>query len=693
MSYTAIYTLPTAVSEPSGLIASVQYPNWYWLQRDGNRPYLYAIKIIDGQMQDLGGGVYYREVTLKQGGSNLSMVDFEDITLNIDTNQIVIADIGDNAHNRNGTGRARPFVCIFNEPNPETATTVEVGSKYQLKWPDGDTSFNRHLPDCESIFYYDGTYYLISKEGVNLNNEGQQNPRVMRLPGTLSSGSVNNLTLVASLTQLASEPKSVHKPMWADMSPDETRLAVGITGGATAPGRQLLVYTVPSGSEGTTGDARITAMVGQEPTFAKEWKADGSFYSMEAGAYKRDTSRDLVMASDNSRKVYYWDAVFYGDTAETPEGTGGCLLGVANQGGDLTRLATVETNLGRNFDVFSTYVSGTTSFPTSKLTDCITEGRILYHKRNGNSVATWQQSAAGSLDSYWTADATAVKNNAAAIRAAGLQVWVGSNHECAVVSDFTTPGGSSDPTVAGPRYVAHFENMVDVWRATMGADIDLVRFVVSSTAYSIAFHDYFQYFIPNASYYDFVGYTAYNDFSKWKNFYDTVRGAFPNVGASTPAYDRLASQAPGKPIIVVESSCQEQRSGFTDVGVSTTGKRDWFLEGAAGLALLPNIFCFVQWDSNAGVGGTPNPEKVWPVDSRLTMPGEVVDYTFAGTTFVNGFKPFALDTYLNGAGVPTPEEPSPTLGVVRRGQGRRPDGSAVRVRVNGVASAISVASG
>jgi hypothetical protein len=138
-------------AESSGLVASRQHPGVLWTHADsGAPPELFA---IDDQGQLIGR---FRI----EGAHN---VDWEDVAID-DAGHLFVGDIGNNESRRRDL-----VVYEIREPDPADANgdeeaSVPVEAKVHYRFPD-QTGFPSSIPnfDAESLFWWDGTLYLLSK--------------------------------------------------------------------------------------------------------------------------------------------------------------------------------------------------------------------------------------------------------------------------------------------------------------------------------------------------------------------------------------------------------------------------------------------------------------------------------------------------------------------------------------------------
>ncbi|RKU25344.1 hypothetical protein C6497_15900 [Candidatus Poribacteria bacterium] len=129
----------TAIRESSGIVASRQFEGVYWTLNDsGNPNVLYATK---------RNGELIKEIKV----NGLRNFDWEALGID-EKGQIWIGDIGNNSRMRFDLN-----VSVLKEPNPYTASEVDVIAKYPYKYPDKNV-------DAEGLFIVDGIPYIVSKE-------------------------------------------------------------------------------------------------------------------------------------------------------------------------------------------------------------------------------------------------------------------------------------------------------------------------------------------------------------------------------------------------------------------------------------------------------------------------------------------------------------------------------------------------
>lgn len=152
----------TYVDEASGLAASRVHPGVLWTHNDSANPNkLYAISATDGRM--------LAEYTVS-GASN---IDWEDIALDSETNEIYLADIGDNAAFDGKTGRAGIVLYRMAEPKIEEADVVDgapmitgtvTATKIEMTYPDGAHNAESFAVDSAK---HEGYVFSKMKDGTS----------------------------------------------------------------------------------------------------------------------------------------------------------------------------------------------------------------------------------------------------------------------------------------------------------------------------------------------------------------------------------------------------------------------------------------------------------------------------------------------------------------------------------------------
>lgn len=142
-----------AINEVSGLAASIQHPNYFWVHNDsGDKPRVF---MLDGQAK------YQSTYTI----AGITNRDWEDISLSKDprsgTYKLFIGDIGDNLG-------VHPYCTIYviDEPSPssEKEINIQKSEKILYRYADGSR-------DAESMMVdpLTGDIYIASKREENIH--------------------------------------------------------------------------------------------------------------------------------------------------------------------------------------------------------------------------------------------------------------------------------------------------------------------------------------------------------------------------------------------------------------------------------------------------------------------------------------------------------------------------------------------
>lgn len=199
------------ITEMSGIVKSTQFSDTYWVHNDsGDSARIFAI--------NSKGAVITPPDTSRAtwAGMNVATatnVDWEDIA--IDGPTLYIADVGNNANNRQNLG-----IYVVTEPNPRSSARVRANKHYRVRYPD-QTSFPAspmHF-DCEAVFFHHGKLFLITKHRAGQLGLPDDSAKLYRLD-TLSTAEVNVLTKLDEIDNLGGWVTA------ADVSPDGTKLAV-----------------------------------------------------------------------------------------------------------------------------------------------------------------------------------------------------------------------------------------------------------------------------------------------------------------------------------------------------------------------------------------------------------------------------------------------------------------------------------
>lgn len=177
------------LDELSGLAASRKYPGVYWGHNDsGNPAELWALT---------RQGHVLARVPVKDAPN----VDWEDIAIDDQHDQLYVSDMGNN--NRT---RTRGYIYRFDEPDPAKPAAIHPTAKWTILYHDKPF-------DCESLFVWRGWGYVMPK----LRSFGS--PMLYRFPLTETDQPVT--------LQPVEELSAVHGPVTgADISTDGKWMAV-----------------------------------------------------------------------------------------------------------------------------------------------------------------------------------------------------------------------------------------------------------------------------------------------------------------------------------------------------------------------------------------------------------------------------------------------------------------------------------
>lgn len=184
-----------ALTEVSGLAASARQPGVLWAISDSGAPAELVAIDLDGRAL---------ATVAVQGAEN---VDWEDLALlprEVGPDQLVIADVGDNA-------RARSSVALYLVPEPDVGggETVAVAERWDLVWPDGPQDSEALVADPET-----GELLLFSKHLLGGST-------VVRVPSTAGPRTTAELEVVGELETGLGEAVTA-----ADVSRDGSAVAV-----------------------------------------------------------------------------------------------------------------------------------------------------------------------------------------------------------------------------------------------------------------------------------------------------------------------------------------------------------------------------------------------------------------------------------------------------------------------------------
>lgn len=168
------------IKECSGIAASRQYPDVFWVHNDGKKDHLYAINRKGATLAEF-----------KVKGAEFH--DWEDIALDADNN-LYAADTGNN-----DSKRTEVYVYRFREPDPKAAAkSVHVTRQWTLRYPIAPR-------DCESILVVGTNGYLISKVTGNKMAEVYSFP-LEGPDGSIALKSLSRLVVDSPVTSAAVSP-------------------------------------------------------------------------------------------------------------------------------------------------------------------------------------------------------------------------------------------------------------------------------------------------------------------------------------------------------------------------------------------------------------------------------------------------------------------------------------------------------
>ncbi len=131
------------ITESSGVVASRQFPGVLWTHNDGGgvrKQVLYAITRTGKSLREFGV-------------ADAVLYDWEDIAID-DEKHLFIGDLGNNDGRRSEVA-----VYQIDEPDPNSAAgLVQTRRRWRLRFPAAPF-------DCESLFVWNGSGYVVSKVG------------------------------------------------------------------------------------------------------------------------------------------------------------------------------------------------------------------------------------------------------------------------------------------------------------------------------------------------------------------------------------------------------------------------------------------------------------------------------------------------------------------------------------------------
>ena len=213
--------------------------------------------------------------------------------------------------------------------------------------------------------------------------------------------------------------------------------------------------------------------------------------------------------------------------------------------------------------------------------------RIVFDRENtGAGCATADAIVAGTYDAQ-------LKRQALATRALGREILVRFNYEMANNEENTCFTGfrvRSNPGVAGPKYVAAWKHVVDIFRANGATNAQWV-WAPGHRTYTRPF---WHAFYPGDAYVDWIGVDYYNKEDVVKDFADD-----PGI----QVFARLASM--GKQMIIAETG------SVSDPKLNPDPQTRWLTTALQFVKAHPAIKAFVWWDTpgryakrNPGYGGS-----------------------------------------------------------------------------------------
>lgn len=320
----------TNLTDPSGAVASRQYPGVWWAHRDENGVNIvYAYKIENGLL--IAGGMG-SGVTFKAFPVNVTFQNAEDICTD-DLGNLWVQDVGNNNNNR-----ANLRIYKFVEPDPFAASFTLAGINYPITWPVAAKENDGTNPDCECMFDKNNSIYLISKRKPGVVGA----PRVCRLPSSPSTSVTNTLVYICDVTKKSGMPVTLngsgavdnqdYRPTGVDRSKDNEYLAIAY------PGYRMVLHQ--STNSALTGDAWVTNVCAN-PVSYKNYNAAVTWEAVEAVGFSWTFAHDLHLVSDASRRMYYWPAEFFGATV--PSSIADAFPAVPTAGNTLVAIVEVQT--------------------------------------------------------------------------------------------------------------------------------------------------------------------------------------------------------------------------------------------------------------------------------------------------------------------------------------------------------------
>ena len=322
----------------------------------------------------------------------------------------------------------------------------------------------------------------------------------------------------------------------------------------------------------------------------------------------------------------------------------GAYLGswVAPRGDESAReaLRRVESQIGRNFDIYHSYTKWNMTIPTATDLWAAQNGRIPMinwrSERTSGSIVTWSSIANGDQDGW-------IGERADAFRNFGYPAYLAFQHE---------PEDDSSSFGTPADFAAAFRHVVEVFNAHGVTNVAFVWNLMTWTFAPGSGRDPAAYY-PGDSYVDIVGGDGYNwapqrPGSVWTPFSQSFQAI----------YDW--SVAHGKPLMAVEYGVQEDPS-------DPNRKAQWFQDALATIKSWPMFKALIYFDENKAYP--------WVTDSSPTS--------------MAGYAAMAADPYLNGSGLipsptPTPAPPLPGAGAtLSNALNAGPQGAPIQAGGNG----------
>ncbi|GAA4684743.1 hypothetical protein [Phytohabitans rumicis] len=272
-------------NEASGVIASRRHPGVYYWLRDGGpvkpgqpRSALWGLRLDRaGEPRTVRGEEVFPSYEVVGVGNR----DWEALAID-DTNNLWIGELGAN------DCRSRQRLLRVVEPDPTTATSVEVAAEYALRFPDNPRDGCRTY-NSEAMFWLDGHLYVFAK------TEGSPVYRVDLGEDT------------ATLVRIGQLGRGVDNISASSVSDDRTRLMV-------LDHERLWVYE--AGDPSLRGDAYVRDVIARAPRWQGRFDGPGTA-AVEGGTFARD-SYDLTFVGED-RRIYYSDPTGYGSVQPCPE--------------------------------------------------------------------------------------------------------------------------------------------------------------------------------------------------------------------------------------------------------------------------------------------------------------------------------------------------------------------------------------